>query len=228
METGRAKPERESDWPLTPDGIWLRVRRERSVDPAPALFLDRDGVIVDDFGYLSRPEDLRLLPGAAELIRAANAADMPVAVVTNQSGIARGMFGWAEFSLVEETLRHRLKEQDAVLDAVAACPFHADFTPGFGDRHRRWRKPGPAMMIAISERLNLDPAHSWMIGDKAIDIEAARNAGLAGAVHVLTGQGEEYRDAALALAGDGFAVFPAADAREALGILGKYFSGLAD
>ncbi len=205
----------DQEWPITADRIWLSVTGAAGATPRPALFLDRDGVIVDEVGYLLRAEDVRLLPGAAALIGRANRAGVPVAVVTNQSGIARGMFGWAEFSAVEERLGYLLAGQGAVLDAVAACPFHRDFTPGFGEDHANWRKPGSAMLSAIGERLNLDLGRSWLVGDKAIDVEAARNAGLAGAVHVRSGHGAAQRDAALAIANPGFIVLDAESASEA-------------
>ncbi len=81
------------DWPIKPPGIWFEVRSTPPPKPVPGLFLDRDGVIVDDVEFLASPNDVELLPGAAELIAEANRCADPVAVVTNQSGIARQLFG---------------------------------------------------------------------------------------------------------------------------------------
>jgi D-glycero-D-manno-heptose 1,7-bisphosphate phosphatase len=168
--------------PIPPPGVWLEARIGRFAAPRPALFLDRDGVIVRDMDYLRRVEDVELLPGAARLIAAANRADLPVLVVTNQSGVERGLFGWDVFAAVDARMNVLLAEEDAVIDAVAACPFHPDYTPGFSDEHARWRKPGPGMLTALIDALGVSPAGSWMVGDRTRDIEAARAARLSGGV----------------------------------------------
>lgn len=170
-----------TELPLVPPGIWLSLDRPALDVPAPALFLDRDGVIVDDAGYLGDPADVRLVDGIADLIGATNVAGVPVVVVTNQSGIARGLFGWPDFAAVQAEIARRLAVVGARLDAVAACPFHPDFTPDYGPDLAVWRKPGPGMLTLLAERLNIDLASSWLIGDHQSDIEAARQAGLAGA-----------------------------------------------
>ncbi len=200
---------------LLPNGIWIS-------DPAPAkhrgpaLFLDRDGVIVREVDYLSRAEDVGLETGAAELLHYARGRGFAIAVITNQSGIARGRFGWAEFEAVEAEIARQLSAQGLTLDLVVACAFHEDHTPDFTADHARWRKPGPAMLELAAERLGCDLAGSIMIGDKASDIEAARNAGLKMAIHVLTGHGREEREAALKLARRDFDVLPARDLIDAV------------
>lgn len=215
------------DPPIVAPGVWLQTHSARDGAPGPCLFLDRDGVIVEERHFLSRPADVRLLPGAARLIRGANRAGVAVAVVTNQSGIDRGYYGWTEFAAVERTIAALLGAEDAALDAVAACPFHPDFTPGYDGGHDRWRKPGPAMLTAVAERLNLDLARSWLVGDRAIDVEAARNAGLAGAIHVRSGHGAGEREAALALVADGFPVLVAEGLDDGLAVLGSRIPGMA-
>lgn len=203
---------------LLPNGIWIS-------DPAPAkhrgpaLFLDRDGVIVREVDYLSRPEDVVLETGAAELLHYARGRGFAIAVITNQSGIARGRFGWAEFEAVEAEIARQLSARGLALDLVVACAFHEDHTPDFTADHARWRKPGPAMLELATERLGCDLAASIMIGDKASDIEAARNAGLKASIHVLTGHGKEERAAALKLVRPGFAVHIANDLVDALTLL---------
>jgi D-glycero-D-manno-heptose 1,7-bisphosphate phosphatase len=169
-------------YPLVAPGLWVERLAARRRAPAATLFLDRDGVVVVDTGYLDDPRAVRLRPGIAALIAAANRAATPVCVVTNQSGIDRGYFGWAEFAAVEATIRRRLARRGARLDGVAACPFHPDHTPGFGSPHDGWAKPGPRMFEALAAALNLDLGASWMIGDAVRDIAAAQAAGLAGAV----------------------------------------------
>ncbi len=174
-------------WPIEPPGVWLDVRSPPLRSPRPGLFLDRDGVIVDDVGFLASPNDVELLPGAAELIAEANRCAVPVAVVTNQSGIGRQLFGWAAFADVEREIARRLSAAGARLDAVLACPFHPEFTPNYGDVESQWRKPGPGLVLAAGRLLNIDIGMSWLVGDRTRDIEAARSAGLAGAI-LLSGE----------------------------------------
>jgi D-glycero-D-manno-heptose 1,7-bisphosphate phosphatase len=171
---------------LTTENIWLEIRTEPGTDTIPALFLDRDGTLMEDCGYISDPDAVRLLPGAAALVRKANRSGVSVAVVTNQSGIDRGLFSWQDFAAVQARLDTLLAEEDARIDAVAACPFHPDFTPGYAADQDRWRKPNAAMVTALATRLKLDCFRSWLVGDGARDIEAARGAGLAGGIQLLT------------------------------------------
>ena len=131
------------------------------------------------------------MQGAAELIEEANSENIPVAVITNQSGIDRGMFGWRDFAGVTERIDALLAVKGAVIDAVAACPFHPDFTSDFSARHAEWRKPAPRMIEAIATGLNADRARSWMIGNSGSDMEAAEAAGLAGGI--LIGGDQENR-----------------------------------
>jgi len=173
---------RMTDWPLHESGIWLSIGTRRHEQPTAALFLDRDGVVVEDVGFLRRPDDVRLIDGIAGLIAEANRRDVPVLVATNQSGIARGLLDWAVFASVENRIADLLHRAGARIDAVAACPFHPEFTPGYGPEQARWRKPEPAMIELLGERLNIDIARSWMIGDRERDIAAARAAGLAGGI----------------------------------------------
>ncbi len=213
---------RDSARPLTAEGIWLRITARPDGEPRPGLFLDRDGVIVEDVGYLRRAADVRLIPGAADIIRRANIAGLPVAVVTNQSGISRGRFGWDDFATVEDRIAALLAAEGAAVDAVAACPFHPSFTPDYGDSHARWRKPGPAMLTATAAALKLDLARCWMIGDKTSDIEAADNAGLAGAIWVTKGR----RGGQTGPAGADFIAAAAADLFGAAEILDRELAAL--
>ena len=213
--------------PVPPDGVRFRrgaglpaQGRGRLPGPErPALLLDRDGTLAAEAPYLHRVADLRLLPGAAALVAAANDAGIPVAVASNQSGIGRGLYGWDAYETVEAEIDRRLAAAGARLDARVACAFHPVATPEWNAEHARWRKPGPAMLELLVARLGADGARSWMVGDSAADAAAARAAGLCGCVHVATGHGWESRRAATAESAEGFPVLPAADAADALQIL---------
>lgn len=197
---------------LDDDGVWCQVLRPEAAASwrgRPALFLDRDGVVVEEVGYLHRPDEVRLIPGAAPLIAAANRAGLPVAVITNQSGIGRGYYGWPEFQATQARISADLAAEGAVLDVVLACPFHPAGQPPYRHPVHPCRKPRPGMILRAAERLGLDLAGSWIVGDRAIDLEAGRAAGLAGGVQVLTGHGAAERDAALGLATDRFPVLEA-------------------
>ncbi len=183
------------------EGIWNQVLRRPGGSPRPALLLDRDGVIVIEVNYLHKVEDVRLEEGAAALIAAANARDIPVGVVTNQAGIGYGHYGWADFAAVQERILGDLAAEGAFVDAVFACPHHTKGKPPYQHPNHPARKPNPGMLERAGRRLNLDLSRSWIVGDRAGDLEAGRRAGLAGGIHVLTGHGAQKgeRDGALAL-----------------------------
>ena len=200
-------------------GIWCQVLGSKSVwSPAPraALFLDRDGVIVEEVPYLHRPEDIRFIPGAAETIAAANRAGLPVVVVTNQSGIGLGLYGWAEFAATQEQILRDLGTAGAVPDMVIACPYHPDGKPPYLHPDHPDRKPRPGMLLRAAERLGLDLGRSWIVGDRAADMEAGRAAGLAGGLHVMTGHGSAERAVTRAPGFDQFAVRLGRSIRDAL------------
>lgn len=174
------------------DGIWEQVLRPAPASPASpraALFCDRDGTIIEDVGYLRRPEDVRLIDGAARVIGLANRRGVAVVVVTNQSGIGRGVLGWQEFASVQERLLALLAADGAAIDAVFACPHHAEARPPYDHPDHPDRKPNPGLLHRAAVRLGLSLPSSWLIGDRASDILAARRAGLAGALLVSTGAG---------------------------------------
>ncbi len=179
---------------VLPSGMLVSGERCEALDRG-GLFLDRDGVLVEEVEYLRRAQDVRLTRGAADLVLWANRRAIPVVVVSNQSGIARGLLDVAAYETVEAQIARNLASAGARLDLVLACPFHPEYTQGYGSLHAKWRKPGPGMLLLAAEMLGLRLAESWMVGDKASDIEAARAAGLRGAVHVLTGHGVQEREA---------------------------------
>ncbi len=207
---------------LDDDGLWSQVlNRPQGSGRRRALFLDRDGVVVEDTGYLHRPADVRLIDGAAEVIAKANRLAIPVILITNQAGIGRRLYGWQEFIEVQEKIIDELDKGGAFINAVFACPHHGDGKPPYDQAGHPWRKPNPGMLLDAAERMPLDLGRSWIVGDRASDLEAARNAGLVGGLHVLTGHGEDSgeRDAALALMQDRFQTLTAANIAEALALL---------
>ncbi len=181
-----------ADHPIDPAGLWCEVL-SHSVRGGPALFLDRDGVVVEDTGYLSRVEDIALVPGAAGVIAAANRRNIPVALITNQGGISCGYYGWNEFAAVQGAIMAALAAEGAHIDAVYACPHHPDGRGALAHADHPGRKPNPGMLLRAADDLSLDLGNSWLVGDKASDVEAAQRAGLAGALQVLTGHGETER-----------------------------------
>lgn len=203
---------------LESDGIWCQVHR--SADKAgaaarPALFLDRDGVVVEEVHFLHRPEDVRLVPGVASVLALAGRQEIAVVLTTNQSGIARGLFGWADFAATQRRLEALLAAKRAAFDMVLACPFHPEGNPPYRGDHP-CRKPRPGMLLRAAERLGLDLARSWVVGDRARDLAAGRAAGCAGGLHVLSGYGAAERAEASRLATPAFEVRlgeTAADAR---------------
>jgi D-glycero-D-manno-heptose 1,7-bisphosphate phosphatase len=180
---------------VLPAGIYARFHKEGLHDHQgrPALFIDRDGVLIEEVGYLSRREDVSFIPGAIEAIRTFNYANIPVILATNQAGIGKGYFDWENFEEVQEEITDVLKKGNAFLDAVIACPYHEDGIKEYRFNNHPFRKPNPGMIIFAAEQLGIVLERSWMVGDKLSDIEAAVSAGLYGAVHVETGYGKEQR-----------------------------------
>ena len=181
------KPVRTKN-PLNSEGVWCQVIR-RPVPGRPALFLDRDGVVVQEADYLHRVEDIRIIPGAANTIAAANKRNVAVIMVTNQSGIGRGYYGWTEFKAVQNAIIASLATAGAIVDAVYACAHHPQGKGLLAHPNHPARKPNPGMLLQAASALALDLKSSWLVGDKADDVEAAQRAGIAGALQVTTGYG---------------------------------------
>ncbi|MGQ0676549.1 MAG: HAD-IIIA family hydrolase [Rhodospirillales bacterium] len=200
---------------LTDDGNWLEMRRSPTGGAArPALFLDRDGLVIEEIPFLSDPAKAELIAGAASTIAAANRAGWPVVIVTNQSGVGRGVFTGEQFAAVQAAVAAELERQGAALDLVLACFYHPTEGKGRYCASHSWRKPAPGMILEAARRLAIDLKRSWIAGDNAIDILAGRAAGLAGGLHVLTGNGAAHRDRALAAATADFRVVPVASVAE--------------
>jgi D-glycero-D-manno-heptose 1,7-bisphosphate phosphatase len=163
--------------------------------PRAAIFVDRDGVVLEMVDYLNRVDQVTLAPGVADGIRAINEAGVPLVVVTNQSAIARGMLTENGLGEIHAHMKDLLATAGARVDAIYYCPHH----PNGGDNaYRRdcdCRKPKPGMLRQAAEDLGLDLGRSVMVGDHATDIEAGRNAGVAKTMLVLTGHGQASAEA---------------------------------
>lgn len=169
----------------------------------PAVFIDRDGTLTEEVGYVNHPSRVRLLPRSAEAVRRLNRAGIAAVVATNQAGIARGYFSEQVLEAVHAALVQQLEAAGARLDGLYVCTHH----PSEGEPPYRaacdCRKPQPGLLLRAARDLGLDLAASTMVGDKASDLEPARRVGARG-VLVLTGYGRgewEYRR-------DRFAVHP--------------------
>ncbi|HEY9427151.1 MAG TPA: HAD family hydrolase [Gemmatimonadaceae bacterium] len=150
----------------------------RAVQPRPAVFLDRDGTINIDTHYLRRPEDVELIPGAAEAIARLNAAGMPVLVISNQSGIGRGLLTQAEYEAVRARIDELLASAGARIDATYICP-HAP-SPDGGAVLCECRKPGTLLFRTAAAEHSIDLSRSTFIGDRWRDISPALKLGARG------------------------------------------------
>jgi len=180
----------------------------------PAVFLDRDGTLSEEIGYI-HPADLsryKLLPGASQALIRLRAAGYVLVVLTNQSGVGRGYFGAEVVDAVHARMRGLLREEGAYVDAVYYCPHHPDplaaadngELPAGRVQARPvaelcvdcdCRKPKPGLALRAAQDLGLDLAQSWMLGDKNADLGLAVSAGLKGGILVLTGYGRYTLDA---------------------------------
>jgi D-glycero-D-manno-heptose 1,7-bisphosphate phosphatase len=143
-----------------------------------ALFLDRDGVVNHEVGYLHRPEDVRFVDGIFSLCRTAMLLEYRLFVVTNQAGIARGYYTEQDFEHLTAWMNDRLKAEGVILDAVYCCPYHPVHGIGQYKREHEDRKPGTGMLRRAAREFGLELTHSIMIGDRCSDVAAANSAGL--------------------------------------------------
>ena len=149
-----------------------------------AFFIDRDGVIVVETDYLGDPNHVEIIPGAVEAIKAIKTAGYLAIVVSNQSGVARGYYSESDVDLVNQRIAEILAEQGANIDAFYHCPHHPKFSGECS-----CRKPEPGMLLTAAKDHRIDPAKSYMIGDKISDVNAGQNAGCAASVLIKTGHG---------------------------------------
>lgn len=154
------------------------------------VFLDRDGTINEEVHYLHRTEDLQFLPGVAEALRLLKEAGFKLVVVTNQAGVARGYYACEDVEHLHAYMNEQLKAQGAEIDAFYYCPHHPDYGIGIYKKTCRCRKPGIGMFEQAEKQFQIDRSHSYMIGDKLLDVEAGINYGVSG-ILVGTGYGAD-------------------------------------
>ena len=155
----------------------------------PAVFLDRDGTINEEYGYLNHVSRVRLLPGAGLAIARLNNAGLPVVVVSNQAGLAHGYFPEENLIQCEERLKDLLAQRGGHIDAFYYCPFHPQAKLEQYRQDSPLRKPRPGMLDKAAAEHDIDLSRSYLVGDRPSDMECARSRGLK-ALFVRTGYGE--------------------------------------
>jgi D-glycero-D-manno-heptose 1,7-bisphosphate phosphatase len=155
----------------------------------PAIFFDRDGVLNEDNGYVFEISKLKWIDGAREAVKAANDAGYLVFVVTNQSGVARGLYEETDVDAFHQAMADELAKIGAHVDAFEYCPYHPDASIERYRQSSRRRKPAPGMIVDLLARFPVDVSRSMLIGDKPSDLEAARAAGIRG--YLFTGRNLE-------------------------------------
>jgi len=158
-----------------------------------AVFLDRDGTLIEERDYLSAPDGVVLIDGAAEAVRRLSESGFWIVMVTNQSGVARGMFPEEVVHRVNQRVQELLNKENACLDAIYYCPHHPQGTVSQYARVCDCRKPAPGMGYRAAREYEIDLTRSYMIGDKQEDILFGQNCGMENAFLVSTGHGREAR-----------------------------------
>jgi D-glycero-D-manno-heptose 1,7-bisphosphate phosphatase len=154
-----------------------------------AVFLDRDGTVNEQMGYVNHLSRFVLLPGAGQAIRTLNQGGIPVVLVTNQSGLARGYFPKALLETVHEQMKQLLAQEGAYIDAIYVCPHHPEAQVAQYRQNCRCRKPQTGLLDQAAADMQLDLSRSVMVGDRWSDLECGSRAGAA-PVLVLTGYGQ--------------------------------------
>ncbi len=159
-----------------------------------AVFVDRDGTLMEDPGYLNDPSAVKLLPGVELAIKSLKQAGYLIVVVTNQSGVARGLITEENLEAVHAELRRQLGEKGAHVDGIYYCPYHPEGTVDAYAVDSELRKPKPGMLLKAASELEIDLTRSWMVGDRAHDVEAGQRAGCR-AIRIRTpGPGQQRPD----------------------------------
>ena len=158
-----------------------------------AVFLDRDGTINEEVGYLDSLNKIKIIPGAYEAIKLINLSGMKTIVITNQAGVARGFFTEESVDAANELIQSDLKKRGAYIDKFYYCPHHPTEGKGRYLQKCNCRKPAPGMILSAAGEFNINLTESYLVGDTFHDIQAAKNAGIK-AILVKTGYGTELLD----------------------------------
>jgi len=142
-----------------------------------AIFLDRDGTLIEDAGYINNPDQVKLLDGAAEALIEFTALGYKLIVVSNQSAVARGIVTEKVLGEINNRLKQLLAEKGAYLDQIYYCPYHPDGVIAKYRKESDWRKPNPGMLLAAADEMDIDLGQSWVIGNSGCDIESGLRAG---------------------------------------------------
>ena len=145
--------------------------------PDKAIFLDRDDTIIEDTGYINSAEQVKLIPAAAQALVELRKMGYKLIIVSNQSGIARGLITEQVLAQIHERLKQLLAEHNAYLDRIYYCPYLPDGAVGKYRKDSDWRKPKPGMLLAAAKEMKINLAQSWMIGNAYIDVAAGKAAG---------------------------------------------------
>ena len=156
-----------------------------------AVFLDRDGTINEEVGYLDSLDKLKIIPNAYEAIRLINESEMKAVVISNQAGVARGLFTEDFVKITNKHLQTALRQKGAYIDKFYYCPHHPTEGIGIYLQQCNCRKPAPGMLLQAAQDLNIDLTVSYLVGDRFRDMEAAKKAGVKG-VLVKTGYGQDF------------------------------------
>lgn len=155
-----------------------------------AVFLDRDGTINEEVGYLDSLDKLKIIPAAYEAIKLLNTSEIKAVVISNQAGVARGFFTEEFVVVLNNAIQSDLNIKGAIIDKFYYCPHHPTEGKGIYLRDCNCRKPAPGMLLQAAQELNLDLARSYFVGDRFIDMETAKKVGAKG-ILVKTGYGED-------------------------------------
>ncbi|MCX8957733.1 D-glycero-beta-D-manno-heptose 1,7-bisphosphate 7-phosphatase [Erwinia psidii] len=157
-------------------------------DKVPAIFLDRDGTINVDHGYIHEIDNFQFIDGVIDALRELKKMGYALVLVTNQSGIARGIFTEDTFMQLTEWMDWSLADRDVDLDGIWFCPHHPEAVVDVYRQQCDCRKPQPGMLLSAQQELNIDMAASFMVGDKIDDLLAGKAAGVGKCVLVRTGK----------------------------------------
>jgi D-glycero-D-manno-heptose 1,7-bisphosphate phosphatase len=158
-----------------------------------AIFLDRDGTIIEEKGYICRLRQSEIFPFSAEAVRLMNEHHFKAIVITNQSAIARGICSREQVETIHREIAETLAKQSAVIDRFYYCPFHPEAAIPECRKKSGWRKPLPGMIFQAAADFHIDLSQSYMVGDDLVDIETGKNAGCK-TILVLTGKGRQARE----------------------------------